>query len=149
MKEPTIQEFASVNVDDLAALIEQIPTHQWRRMADPTWMRVAEHGYPVAKLLMKEHFPECEISGLGMFVLDPGQEHPEHRDEQPPEWITRVHVPVITNAAATATTAQGTVHMKEGTAYKFNTREPHAVCNFGTRPRVHLIFDVRKASKHG
>lgn len=136
-----IEAFADVDVSALAAWIESIPVHEWRRLVDPTWMRASERTWPIAKGLM-EHFPECELSGVGLFLLDPGQEHPPHTDEQPPEWVTRVHVPVITNPKALARTEDGIVHMAKGIAYRFNTRRLHAVANDGDRPRIHLVFDI-------
>ena len=106
-------------------------------------MATVEPFADVFALLMAE-FPGCVMGGIGLFTLDPGQEHPTHTDVQPPEWVTRVHVPLVTNELATVTTDEGTFHMQAGKAYKFDTRRPHAVRNGGTEPRVHLVFDVRK-----
>jgi quercetin dioxygenase-like cupin family protein len=90
-------------------------------------------------------FPQSKVAGIGTFVLDPGQEHPMHTDEQPPEWITRIHVPLVTNPLAVVETEKGSFHMEAGTAYSFDTRKQHAVRNGGDTPRVHLVFDVVKA----
>lgn len=67
-----------------------------------------------------------------------------HTDVQPPDWVTRVHVPIVTNEHATVSTDEGTFHMQSGVAYRFNTRRNHAVRNGGEQHRVHLVFDVRK-----
>lgn len=139
----TIEAFANVDVQDLADWIEIYPQATWRGMADPQWNSVHLFFLPIVAALAP-HFPGCGGSGVGLFLLDPGQEHPAHRDEQPPQWVTRVHVPVITNPLATATTDEGTIHMAAGVAYKFNTLATHAVRNGGATPRVHLVFDVRK-----
>lgn len=140
---PTIEAFADVDVSQEAAWLDAIPFAEWRHLADPAWHAAREIFKPLAEELMA-HFPGCVMSGPGLFLLEPGQVHPAHTDVQPPEWVTRVHVPIVTNKLATATTDDGTLHMKAGKAYKFNTRERHAVENRGTTPRVHLVFDVKR-----
>lgn len=112
-------------------------------MSDAAWHGADRHCRPVAEGLLK-HFPGCALSGVGLFLLAAGQEHPMHTDVQPPNWVTRVHVPVLTNELSTVTTDEGTFHMQAGTAYRFNTRRNHAVANGGVSPRVHLVFDVRR-----
>ena len=141
----TVEGFAEVDVSALASWVETIPEHEWRWFADPEWNGCAEVCRPVVAVLMKFFPPSCFVSGVGLFVLDAGQEHPAHRDEQAPLWVTRIHVPVVTNPLATATTDDGTFHMERGVAYMFNTRETHAVRNGGSRPRVHLVFDVMRS----
>jgi hypothetical protein len=120
----TIECFAEVDVNGL----------------DPT---NNESGRPIAEALTATHFPGCSVSGVGFFVLDPGQVHPAHKDIQPPYWVTRVHVPVETNDKVIFTMDDGTHHMEVGKAYRFNTLATHAVENGGKTPRVHLVFDVR------
>lgn|GEM_PF-2779314 len=69
-----------------------------------------------------------------------------HQDPQPPEWITRVHVPLVTNPAAWFMweEADGVkVHFEAGKAYSFNTLRRHAFANDGDTDRVHLLFDVQ------
>lgn len=103
----------------------------------------AEAFAPLAQGLISEHFPGCRLGGIGLFVLDPGQIHPVHTDVQPPEFVTRVHVPLATNPHAVATMEDGPpLHLAVGKAYKFDTRLPHAVANGGKTPRVHLVFEV-------
>ena len=79
-----------------------------------------------------------------MFPLDPGQIHPAHQDMQPTEWVTRVHIPLVTNPHAVATMDDGYHQMLVGKAYLFNTLVTHAVANGGTTPRIHLVFDVKR-----
>lgn len=112
-------------------------------MADPDWHDWGARFRHLRKQI-ERLFPDDNVSGVGLFLLQPGQEHPMHRDEQPPNWLTRVHVPVVTNPLATATTDDGTIHMQAGTAYRFNTRENHAVRNDGLTPRVHFVCDIVK-----
>lgn len=77
----------------------------------------------------------------------PGQGHGYHQDSQGPDWITRVHVPVVTNADCWFMFAEHDgvkVHFEAGKAYSFDTLQPHAFGNDGTTERVHLLFDVVK-----
>ena len=104
----------------------------------------AEAFRPLAESLVKEFYPHCVISGIGLFTLEPGQIHPVHKDDQPPEWVTRVHIPLQTNPHAVATTEDGPIHMRVGKAYRFNTMREHAVSNGGKTPRIHLVFEVRR-----
>lgn len=78
----------------------------------------------------------------------PGQAHGMHQDQQHHtgrEWLTRVHVPVLTNKQAWFT-IEGfcTFPMPAGHAYTFNALRRHDFGNGGPTPRVHLIFDVVK-----
>lgn len=139
---PTIEPFAEVDVSWMAAWLSMIPLCEWPAMADPSWHGAHEVLSPVVALLM-ERFPGCVPSGPGLFLLAPGQVHPAHIDEQPPDWVTRVHVPIVTNPQAVAITADGEIHMQAGKAYRFDTRRAHAVKNLGPTARVHLVFDVR------
>lgn len=140
---PTIEAFADVDVSQEAAWLDGIPLAEWRHMADPGWHGAREIFRPLAEELMAA-FPGCVISGRGLFLLEPRQLHPAHMDVQPPDWVTRVHVPIVTNPLATATTDDGELHMEVGKAYRFNTRAMHAVHNDGDTPRVHLVFDVKR-----
>lgn len=141
---PTIEPFADVDVTELAARLTAIPVSLWPRLIDPTKFGWAEIAAPLVDHLMVWNFTNCLCGGVGLFVLDPGQRHTPHTDVQPPEWVTRVHVPVVSNPLATATTDEGTIHMLVGKAYRFNTRALHAVYNGGKTPRVHLVFDVKR-----
>lgn len=83
--------------------------------------------------------------------VGPGNGHGYHRDSQPPEWITRVHVPLVTNEACWfAWEPDGKrVHFSVGNAYSFNTLVPHAFGNDGTTERIHLTFDVLSCTSPG
>ena len=78
----------------------------------------------------------------------PGRWHGYHKDGQRDDWITRVHVPVVTNPACWFMWEQDDghkIHFEVGKAYSFNTLEPHAFGNDGETERVHLTFDVLRA----
>lgn len=139
----TVEAFADVDVQALAAWLQAIPEAEWPKMADERYRGWGDRFRPLATALMV-HFPGCALAGLGLWTLEPGQRHPAHCDEQPPDWVTRVHVPIVSNPLATVTTAEGEMHMKVGKAYRFNTRETHAVENAGATPRVHFVFDVKQ-----
>jgi hypothetical protein len=101
-----------------------------------------ESGRSIAEALTARYYPGCSVSGVGFFVMEPGQVHPAHKDIQPPYWVTRVHVPVTTNDKVIFTMDDGEHHMEVGKAYRFNTLVTHAVVNGGETDRVHLVFDV-------
>lgn len=76
--------------------------------------------------------------------MRPGQSHDFHVDPQRGDWVTRVHVPIVTNPGAWLMfEAKGQrVHFEAGKAYTFNAMERHSFGNDGEADRVHLIFDV-------
>jgi hypothetical protein len=120
----TIERFASVDVSEL----------DWSK---------DENGRQIAEGLTSRFYPGCSVSGVGFFLMDPGQVHPAHQDEQPPYWVTRVHVPIRTNDGVVFTMDDGEHRMEVGKAYRMNTLATHAVANHGDTIRVHLVFDVR------
>lgn len=74
-------------------------------------------------------------------VVMPGHYIEPHRDEQPPYWRTRIHVPIVTNEYAWII-IEGVPHrFGVGFAYEFDTRKLHSIVNNGTTPRVHLMWD--------
>jgi hypothetical protein len=78
---------------------------------------------------------------LGFSVA--GHSHPMHTDPQRDDWLTRVHVPIVTNPQCWHQWEGGErVHFEVGKAYSFNTLVPHALGNEGTTDRVHFIFEV-------
>lgn len=140
----TVEELAVVDVAELVEWLAAIPAEEWPGMADPAWHGGGECFASVVDRLTAS-FPGCISSGAGLFLLAAGQEHPMHVDEQPPQWVTRIHVPLVTNELCTVTTDEGRLHMQVGRAYTFNTRRNHAVENRGKTPRAHLVFDVVRA----
>ena len=99
--------------------------------------------------------------GICVSRVMPGQSHPLHVDTQRVDWVTRVHVPLVTNPDAwfaweeekyDVTFEDGEeypgepirVHFEAGMAYSFNTLKRHSFANDGATGRVHLLFDVRR-----
>lgn len=95
----------------------------------------------VAGELVRRFYPDCRFS-YGLWNMEPGQVHPAHIDQQPPEWLARIHVPLKTNAGVVFTMEDGDHHMEVGKAYRVNTLRTHAVANRGNTERVHLVIEV-------
>lgn len=75
--------------------------------------------------------------------LDPGGFLWEHRDYQElsarPK--LRLHVPLITDKQAALIFPGVRVHIPTGYIWKLSPIYRHAACNFGLRPRIHLLID--------
>lgn len=79
--------------------------------------------------------------------MQPGQVHDFHQDQQPHQWLTRVHVPITTNPFCWHQfEGESPFEMFPGHAYTFNAVRRHSFGNDGTTPRVHLIFDVLRTA---
>ncbi len=106
-----------------------------------------ESGAVIAAVLA--HFPEGATYDryyASLSRLIPGVTYKFHQDPQKPGWITRVHVPIVTNPDAWMFfEGEDPVHFEAGFAYSFDTLRMHNYGNFGTEDRVHLLFDVRAA----
>ncbi len=76
--------------------------------------------------------------------MKPGQFHPMHVDIQRADWLTRVHVPLLTNDRCWMwfEEEEVPVHFAVGHAYTFNALRRHSFANEGDTDRVHFIFDV-------
>jgi hypothetical protein len=97
----------------------------------------------IAEEVISEFYPGCAVSGIGVWEMEPGLVHPDHWDDQPLYWLTRVHVPLVTNPSVVFTMEDGEHHMEVGKAYRMNTLSVHAVANKGETARTHLVFDIR------
>ena len=92
-----------------------------------------------------QHFPcDCIASEVVLSRMMPGQSHGYHVDRQNTDWLTRVHVPLLTNDRSWLMFEDNGEKLKfaVGSAYTFNAERRHAFANEGETPRVHLIFDV-------
>jgi len=96
-----------------------------------------------AKILSQFPMP-CVIHDAIASRMKAHQSHPFHVDIQRSDWVTRVHVPITTNAHCWMMFEKemAHVHFEAGKAYTFNALERHAFGNDGETERVHLIFDV-------
>ncbi len=89
-------------------------------------------------------FPGCKDTSRAISTLNAGDYVPPHRDTCESNWISRVHVPIITNPGCFFMIGGLYHHMEVGMSYQVNPSLPHAVSNAGPTTRVHLMFDVVK-----
>jgi hypothetical protein len=108
-------------------------------MVDPAFLQSKTDR--VVEVLM-QLFPACHAGEHQLTILNPGDYVPYHTDQCLADWITRVHVPIVTNPDCWFLTDGLAHHMEVGMAYEVNPSRPHAVANFGSAVRAHLMFDV-------
>lgn len=89
-------------------------------------------------------FPGCTDTYRALTVLHAGDYVPDHTDTQSPEWISRIHVPLVTNPGAFLIVETIHYQLEVGMAYQVNPGRLHAVTNGGAESRIHLMFDVVK-----
>jgi hypothetical protein len=103
------------------------------------------HWHPMLKdSYLASLIPELEtLSGfkigkvrLGWLSADSG--YPMHYDLEP----LRLHIPIFTNANAYIIHDNEFYNMKYGKLYHLITTKIHTAWNFGTLPRLHLIFST-------
>lgn len=106
------------------------------------------HGFgEQAKAIAQQLTPENTYTDTWMLsVVMPGHLIEPHTDGQPPYWLHRVHVPLLTNPESRFIVGGVHHHMEIGQAYRVSTEVTHSVENNGKTPRVHFIFDVKKCS---
>lgn len=135
---------------DVSELVE------WLQRASPTWSSPASPTKPQRIFEPPKHLVGPVVDAvLATFDrpvrphdvilsrMGPDQAHPYHVDRQRPDWVTRVHVPLVTNRHAWMLfEGEDPVHFESGKAYSFDTTVRHAFGNDGPTERVHLIFDV-------
>jgi hypothetical protein len=86
-----------------------------------------------------------DFSNFMLSVVMPRHSIPPHADQQSPGWITRVHVPLLTNPWAffdVLEPERRRYQMEVGNAYLVDVSQVHEVVNHGATPRVHFMFDV-------
>lgn len=88
-------------------------------------------------------FPGTDYQRM-LSVVMPGHDIPTHVDQQNPDWVGRIHVPLLSNPESEFVVGGGRYVMTPGRAYAVDTRVPHSVTNWGKSPRVHFMFDVRR-----
>lgn len=148
----TVAWLCPVEADDLIAWIIAIPFTDWPQQHPDNGMRPAMVNDPawhdlwprthllVAEVL--EHFPACHDANRMLSVVMPGHTIPEHADQQAPDWVTRVHVPLTSNTRSGLGMPDGAWWLQPGQAYRVNTEVPHSIWNYGETPRVHFMCDV-------
>ncbi|HEY1858647.1 aspartyl/asparaginyl beta-hydroxylase domain-containing protein [Acidocella sp.] len=106
-----------------------------RRMilADPLLSKALDNAAPVSRAMLTV----LEKEGVVAWHCDDGPYHDRH---------LRFHVPLVTNPGCTMYSANEQVHMNVGDLWWFNNRVPHSAANWGAWPRIHLIFEMRRAN---
>lgn len=147
------EPIAKVKVDDLIEWIDRIDRESWPDwkkgptrpavVAQPDWENLQFETNRVVSEIM-DYFPGCRDVYRSITTVHPGDYVPAHTDDTVPEWISRVHVPIITNPGCYLTVDGTKYHLKVGMAYRFNVAKPHEIVNGGSYSRVHLMFDVVK-----
>lgn len=126
---------------------------------DLEWPRGA--GWPVlnfrqAMASVVDQVNECQwmlghdFRNFMLSVVMPGHAIDPHADQMGPGWLTRVHVPLLTNPIAVMRFPNDTSrwdvgrewNLQVGEAYLVDISQVHEVRNSGTTPRVHFMFDV-------
>lgn len=152
----TVEEICSVDHSDLMEWILSIPFEAWPQqnpkghelmpamVTDLRWHGFGERARPIVDAVVDEHFPGLTAYQLMLSVVMPGKCIPPHRDLQADDWITRVHVPLVSNEQSRFIVDNEPYVLNPGTAYLVNTLREHAVENSGETPRIHFMFDLRK-----
>lgn len=165
---PAVRHLMAVDVRSMVEWIQAIPFEEWPqqhrledgkiRPAMVTDMQWCGFSVYAAGVLMKllglakaVGLPDFNCRNYMLSVVMPGHSIDPHADQQPPGWITRVHVPLLTNPKASFVVAQERLpsdksdwidHMEVGHAYLVDVTKPHVVENNGPTPRIHFMFDV-------
>ena len=157
MSDPITPLATGLDAPGLAAWILAIPFEEWpqqRRVDaqlrpamvnDLAWHNFGAHTDALVAELSALLPPGTATYNRMLSVVMPGHGIAPHRDEQPPEWLTRVHVPLTTNDRAVMVMAGQDHHLPVGSAFLVNTTVEHSVRNDGPTPRIHFMFDVRRA----
>jgi Aspartyl/Asparaginyl beta-hydroxylase len=135
--------------------ITAIPFSEWPQQAplngemrpamvnDPLWHDFEKNNMDIMCDIL-DYAPECNDgnwSNCMLSVVMPGHFIASHKDEQPDNWLYRVHVPITTNLSVFMITDRA-YHLEVGSAYRVDTRQLHAIVNHGDTPRIHFMFDV-------
>lgn len=152
----TVESICAVDTSEAAAWIKAAAFEDWpqqRRLEDGrirpamvtdlNWHDFGEKVAPLVQAVMGEFPAGCEPYQLMLSAIMPGHAIAPHKDAQAPYWLTRVHVPLVTNAKAYYAVEGNRYKLRAGEAYRINTEREHAAGNEGKGPRIHFMFDVR------
>ena len=149
----TVEPLCDVQVGAVVEWITAIPFADWpqQRPIDdglrPAMVKdLGWHGFGgIVWALIEDvmgNFPMARSANAMLTVVMPGHRIPPHTDAQPHNWMTRIHVPLTTNAESKFIVGGESHHMEVGQAYLVNTEAEHSVENDGKTPRIHLMWDV-------
>lgn len=142
----TVEYLADVDVRALAEWLTPIPAGKWP--SDSSLIIVGWHGFPfrVAQIVdevLALFPPGSAADGLMVSIVLPGRSIPPRIDDQPPNWLCRVYVPLLTNPESQLIVGEQAYHMEVGKAYRVNTEAIHSLVNGGTSPILHFICDIK------
>ena len=146
----------SVNIHPMLEWITKIDFHEWPQqhphfgeirpamINDRNWHHFGR--YADELLLGCRSFDKIlaypnEARAPMLSVVMPGHYIHSHVDPQPPDWVVRIHVPLMTNRESCIFMDRA-YHLEIGCAYKINTERKHAIMNHGDTPRIHFMFDI-------
>ena len=143
------EALCKVNVTDVVNWITSVyKPEDWHKgpdrpfvRNDPAWEDLAVRTQPVVSQVLKL-FSGGIDSYRSITVVHPGDYVPPHTDTQHPGWLSRIHVPLVTNPGSFLIMDSKSYHLEVGTAYRVNVGKPHAITNKGKSTRIHLMFDV-------
>lgn len=149
---PDCELLCTVDVRDLVrwvAGIDRLLWPDWEKpasrpavVADARWENMEKIVSPVIAEVMK-NFPDDHCATEPMITtVHSGDYVPPHTDDTHDGWVTRIHVPIVTNKDAAMIIDGEEYHFLVGKAYTFDIRKPHAIRNNGKASRIHLMFDV-------
>jgi len=140
-----------IDVSDLIDWVASLKREDWPQNV---WFKGSDRPYVLVDPLFLQDkpdrviaelmllFPGCEAVSRSITVINPGDYVPPHTDTCGPEWIARVHVPIVSNTKSWFKVGGQKVRMEVGSAYRFNPSKPHSLGNDGEASRIHLMFDV-------
>jgi len=142
-----------VDIASAVAWIEGIkredwPEYVWHKppyipyvLVDPNWEEFELRTDPIVQQIVAL-FPGCNAIKRALTTIHPGDFVPPHTDTLPPGWVTRIHVPLVSNPKAEFIVNDVVYHLEPGLAYQVNIDAPHAVKNGGDCSRIHFMFDI-------
>jgi hypothetical protein len=128
-------------------IVQEDTQQKPQRLLAEHCLEMAMLANPLVELALAALPVPCTAAEVVLSRMLPGQRHGMHADFQNTSWLTRVHIPVLTNLHAWhyfEDDPEGSFYMPRGFAYAFNAQRRHAFGNDGQTARVHLIFDAMR-----
>lgn len=139
----------NIDVARMVAWISSISLEDWPQQTKhfgemrPAMVNILEWNWfgSRATEFINTYFSQVKWRNPMLSVIMPDHFIHSHVDEQPVDWLYRVHVPLTTNRLCSIIIDR-VYHLEVGSAYKVNTEHRHAIVNLGKTPRIHFMFDV-------
>ena len=144
-----LQENNTNYIDTIEQLELDAERHHWHN-DDPTrknynhnveytvWHPDLTNSYTKSLSDEFEKITGFKIGRVRLAWLMPHFGYPIHCDLEP----TRFHIPIITNPFSYIIHDRKIYHMEYGNVYHLITAKEHTAWNFGTLPRLHLVFST-------